>query len=166
MVWVDYLFIGIIALSVLFSLWRGFFKEALSLLSWVVALVVAVMFFEELSELLASWIESPTIRNIAAFALLFLGVLLLGGIINYLVSQLVSKTGLTATDRILGIFFGAARGIILSAILVLAAGFTSLPLEQWWSDSMLIEYFQELAIWLKNYLPENIQEHISFSEVE
>ncbi|MEE9343050.1 MAG: CvpA family protein [Gammaproteobacteria bacterium] len=162
MLWVDYLFIAIITISVLFSLWRGFVKEAFSLLSWVVALVVAFMFFEELSELLSGWIESPTIRNISAFSLLFLSVLLLGGLVSYLIGQLVSKTGLTATDRLLGIFFGVARGIILSAVLVLAAGFTSLPEEQWWSDSLLMGHAQDLAVWLKGYLPEKAQEHISF----
>lgn len=162
MIWVDWLLASIIGISALLSLWRGFVKEALSLLGWIVALWVAVLFFQELGAWMSRWIGSPTIRNVVAFTALFTGTVLLGALLNHLVGQLVEKTGLTATDRALGIVFGIARGVVIVAILVLLAGLTSLPGESWWGRSVLLVEFQDLALWLRSFLPADIAEHIHY----
>lgn len=162
MMWADYSLLVIIAISSLLSLWRGFFKEALSLITWLVALSIAILYFRPMGELLSGFVSSPTVRNISGFALLFFGVLILGGILSYLVTQLVSKTGLTATDRMLGIIFGLMRGIVIGALIVMLAGLTTLPKEQWWADSMLIGHFQDLAMWIRSFLPDSVAQHIEY----
>lgn len=162
MIWVDYFLLAIVAISSLLSLWRGFFKEALSVITWVVALSIAILYFKPMGDLLSGFINSPTVRNISGFALLFISVLILGGILNYLVAQLVSKTGLTATDRILGVVFGLLRGVVIGALIIMLAGLTSLPQEQWWQESWLISYFQDLALWIRSFLPDSVAQHIDF----
>ncbi|MEE9422226.1 MAG: CvpA family protein [Gammaproteobacteria bacterium] len=162
MIWADYILLVIIGISALLSLWRGFFKEALSLITWLVAVVIAVLYFRPMGELLSGFISSPSVRNISGGALLFFSVLILGGILNYMVAQLVSKTGLTATDRMLGIIFGLIRGVVIGALIVLLAGLTTLPEEQWWSESLLIGYFQDLALWIRSFLPDSISQHIGY----
>jgi membrane protein required for colicin V production len=162
MVWIDIAIIALIVLSALLSLFRGFVKEALALASWLVALWVSMLFYEDLAIVLSPWIAEPSLQNIAAFSSLFISVLLLGGLINFLVSKLVAKTGLATTDRLLGIVFGVARGAFIVAIVVLFAGLTPLPQDSWWQESRLLDYFEEFALWMRDYLPRDIAENISY----
>lgn len=152
LVGVDWAIVAVIALSALISLTRGFVKEALSLLTWVIAGLVAWLFGGALADLLVDYIATPSIRVITACAILFVLTLILGGLINYLIGQLVLVTGLTGTDRFLGMVFGAARGALL---VVVAVGLLSLaPVEGdvWWRESSLIPHFLLVADWSKNFI--------------
>ena len=108
--WIDVVILALIALSAILSLFRGFVREAVALVTWLVALWVAMAFYEDLAAILSQWISLPSAQRITAFAVLFICVLLLGAIVNFLASKLVNKTGLTGTDKLLGIVFGVARG--------------------------------------------------------
>lgn len=112
--------------------------------------------------MMEDWIDTPPIRDVSAFAILFVGTVLVGGLVNFLAGQLVAKTGLTATDRALGVLFGIARGIVIVAVLVLLAGLTALPQEPWWQEGLLLGHFQDMALWLRSFLPANIAENIRF----
>jgi membrane protein required for colicin V production len=150
--WVDWAIIAVIAVSSLISLSRGFVKEALSLLTWIIAGVVAWMFGGALSVHLSEFIETPSARVIAACILLFVFTLLVGALINYLIGELIRVTGLSGTDRFLGMVFGAARGALL---VVVAVGLTSLaPVQQdaWWQQSTLLPHFLMVADWSKNLI--------------
>lgn len=114
---IDYIIIGIIAFSILVSLLRGFIREVLSLGSWVVAFIVASQFYPYLATYLTQ-IESMYIRNGTAIAILFVLTLIVGVIVNYVISQLVDKTGLSGTDRVLGAAFGLVRGALIVAALL------------------------------------------------
>jgi len=160
--WADFAILGIIAVSALISLWRGFFKEALSLTSWVAAIWVALAFADEMARLLADWIDTPSVRQAVAMSVLFVAVLLLGGLINYLIGQLVKKTGLEGTDRVLGSVFGAVRGGLVVAVLVLVGGMTVLPQDEWWQSSQLMPHFEQLALWLTGFLPADIAAKVHF----
>lgn len=162
MAWIDIAIIALIVLSALLSLFRGFVKEALALASWLIALWVAMIFYEDLAAILAQWIAEPSIQNIAAFSLIFIGILLVGALVNYLASKLVVKTGLAMTDRMLGVVFGLARGAVIVAIMVLFAGLTPMPQDSWWQSSQLIGYFQDFALWMREFLPRDISENISY----
>lgn len=162
MIWIDYLILGIIALSALISVFRGFIKEAFSLLVWIAAFWLSWSFFREFSVHLQTWISLPSARLGVAFALIMITVLIVGGIINYLLAQLVEHTGLSGTDRLLGIFFGIGRGAMIIAILILLAGLTPFPRDPWWQQSLLIPHFQEISIWLKGFLPDDIAGHFSY----
>lgn len=120
---VDLIVIGIIAFSVLISLWRGFTNEALSLLGWVIAFFVASSFYPYLSGYLTQinsvYLQnSEFLRNGIAAAILFILTLIVCGVINGLLGKVIDLSGMSITDRILGGAFGALRGIlIVSAIL-------------------------------------------------
>jgi membrane protein required for colicin V production len=163
MIWVDYLLIGVIALSAVIGLMRGLVREVLSLATWVLAFWVAWTFFRELAPHLVPWISTPSIRLGVAFLALFLLVLILGGLVNYLVATMVDKTGLSGTDSLFGMLFGLARGGVLVAILVLLAGLTPLPNDPWWPESALIGRFEALADWLIGLLPPDVAEHFRFA---
>lgn len=160
--WVDYAILAIIGASVLISLWRGFTKEALSLAGWVIAAWVALSFADNLQALLEPHISVPSLRLIVAFAILFIVTLFLAGLVNYLAGQVIKKTGLSGTDRMVGIFFGIARGILVVAVLVLIGGMTPLPQDPWWGESQFMHYFQDMAIWMRQFLPDDIAKSIRY----
>jgi membrane protein required for colicin V production len=84
--------------------------------------------------------------------------------VNILVAQIVQHTGLTGTDRLLGIVFGLLRGVALITVLVLLAGLTPLPKDPWWSQSLFLPHFQNAALWLRNFLPPTFAEYVQFPE--
>ncbi len=160
--WADLAILVIILVSTFISLVRGFIREAFSLAVWVLAFWIAWTFFRPVSVHLESMIHTPSVRLGIAFAGLLLLSLLVGGIVNYLAIRLVQKTGLSGSDRFIGMIFGAARGILMVAVLVLLAGLTPLPADPWWQESRLIPYFQELALWLKQMLPPEVAEKFQY----
>lgn len=162
MSWLDLVILGIIALSALISLIRGFVKESISLVTWIVAGVLAFRYFSPMAELLEPFVDAPTIRNVAGFAVLFISTLVVGAIVNFIMSQLVSKTGLSGTDKALGVVFGGARGVLIVTMVVLLASLTPMPEASWWQDSASVGFFQQLAEWLKGIIPADAVDKFSF----
>ncbi len=162
MSWLDLVILGIIVLSALISLIRGFVKESISLVTWIVAGVLAFRYFSPMAELLQPFVEAPTIRNVAGFAIIFVSTLVVGAIVNFIMSQLVSKTGLSGTDKALGVVFGGARGVLIVTMVVLLASLTPMPEASWWQDSASVGFFQQLAEWLKGIIPADAVDKFSF----
>jgi len=162
MAWLDYVLIGIVAVSALISLFRGFVREAFSLAIWIMAFWISWSFFRDLAIHFQTLLSSPTVRLGVAFVALMLVSLLVGGMLNYLLIQLIERTGMTGTDRFVGMIFGAARGVLVVAVLVLLSGLTTLPQEAWWVESRLVPYFQELALWLRDLLPRDLAEYFRY----
>lgn len=163
MIWVDYAILGIVGISALISLLRGFVREAISLATLLIAFWVATQFSAHVGEMLSGKISVPSVRIGVAFGLLFVLTLFAGGLVNYLAGLLVRKTGLSGTDRMLGLVFGILRGGAIVTLLVLAAGLTPLPKDPWWHESQFIKHFQVPAVWLLGHLPPDIASHFSFA---
>lgn len=148
--WADWVIVAVIVISALLSLRRGFVKEALSLVTWVAAFIVARVFTDNMSVLLADYIDTPSARVIAAFAILFVLTLIVGALINRLISMIVEATGLSSTDRLLGMVFGVARGGLLVVVLVALLGMTSIKQDRWWQESELIPHFALMEGWTRS----------------
>jgi membrane protein required for colicin V production len=161
--WVDFILIGVVALSAGISLLRGFFREALALVGWVAAVWLALTVTEPVASLFAESIELPSVRSGLAFLIVFVGTLILSGVVVWLVGMLVEKTGLSGTDRMLGMVFGVARGVIIAALLVLLAGLTPLPRDPWWQESVLVPHVQPVAEQMRTLLPPEIARLVNFA---
>jgi len=156
MIWVDYAIIAILVVSAAISVMRGFLREAISLLGWVLAFWLALTFAGDVSALFEKSVSQPSMRHALAFFIIVVGTLIITAIVMYLVRIVVDKTEITGTDRALGIVFGIARGIVIVAILVLFAGLTALPKDPWWRESVFLPHFQVLAMEIKSILPPEV----------
>ena len=150
--WVDITIIGIIAFSASVSIIRGFIREALSLVSWVLAFFIAGHFYTYITQYL-TYFENDMIRIAVAITILFFATLLVCSVVSYVIGQLVQKTGLSGTDRVLGICFGVLRGIlVVAALLFLVDTFTSLSKSPYWTESQLIPHFHFIIRWFFDYI--------------
>ncbi|MDO9240801.1 MAG: CvpA family protein, partial [Methylicorpusculum sp.] len=107
-------------------------------------------------------IELPIARIGMAFGILFFTTLLVGGIIELLLTELINKTGLTISDRFAGMIFGAGRGLVVVSLCIMLAGLTSLPEDPWWKESILIPPFQTLAIWIREHIPSGLAGYVNY----
>ena len=163
--WVDYTILIIIGLSTLVSVFRGLIKEAISLLVWIAAVFFAIKFFSPFGQYIHKHaVDSVVLSNVFAFAGLFLSTLLLGLIINIIVSLLIEKTGLNATDRLLGIVFGVVRGVLLVSILLVVVNFSSLNEMTSIKQSKLASAFLPISNWLSKFIPKGLDYAISTIE--
>lgn len=162
MIWIDWLILLVILLSAVISVVRGFFKEAISLTGWIIAIWLGLAFSGEIAALLERIISVPSVRIIVAFSMVLVFVLVLTALASHFVSLVVKKTGLTGTDRVLGVVFGVARGAVIVGIMVLLAGLTAVPRDPWWREATLIPHFQRLAVQIREMLPPEVADEIRF----
>jgi membrane protein required for colicin V production len=158
----DFAVLAIIGLSVLLSMMRGFVREILALLSWVVAAYVAKIYMLQLAQLLPPSIPSESLRLLAAFLILFLATLLVSTLLAIGLSHLFNKLDLTWLDRCLGCLFGLARGIVIVTILVFLAGFTAIPKDARWRNAMFSAPLEAVVGNLMPYLPRDIAKHVKY----
>lgn len=157
MVIVDYILLGAFVVSVGIGFFRGFFREALSLVSWGIALWVAWRFSGVLDPLLAS-VSSPALKLWLGRVVMFVGVLLAGELVSKLVVMLVHKSGLSGPDRALGMVFGAARGVLVIGALVIVFQALEMDRESWWEDSLIVPRTAELTAMLREYMNAGLDE--------
>jgi len=147
---VDWIIVGAIALSAVVGMFRGFIKEALSLVGWLAAFIIASTFAPALAAEFTG-IEAASVRYMAAYAAIFVASLIAVALINGFLSALVEATGLSGTDRVLGAAFGLARGfIIILAVVVFLPGFVPVDKDGWWTSSVLIPEFTALEGWARD----------------
>lgn len=143
-------------ISILIGLYRGFIKEALSVVAWVLAAVVAFTFGELVSAYIKPFIKQEPLNLAVAYVVVFLIAIIILSIIAHVVSQLFASFGMKGIDRTLGGVFGVLRAALVVAMLILVGRFMAMDNQQWWTDSGILEYFEPTAEWLKSYLPADV----------
>ncbi|MFO1435090.1 MAG: CvpA family protein [Gammaproteobacteria bacterium] len=160
MLWVDVAILVIVGISALLSLLRGLVREVLSLLAWIIAFWVARTFNPMAANWVSGFISMPSAQWLIAFGLLFFGTLMVMGIINFLLAKIIAASGLTATDRMLGVVFGVLRGFAVVTLLVFLASFTPMTKDPWWTDSMFVPKLLPAAQWLRAKIPPEFQKYL------
>lgn len=157
--WVDGIILGILALSVITGLFRGFVKESVALCMWIIAIWLAATYFKEAATLLKPYISDQTIRTILAVVLIIISTVIVGSIFNAILSAILHSTGLTGTDRLFGMGFGFLRGVFIVSLVMLAIKMTAvLPAEEYARQSMLYAKFDPIVNWLYGYTPQFIKQ--------
>jgi len=158
----DYVVIAIVGFSILLSVIRGLVREVLALLAWVVAFLAANFFAGPLATLLPDEMSNVEVRLLVGFGAAFVLVLLSMSLLAMFASKLVKNAGLGMEDRMLGGFFGLARGMLVVMVLVLLAGLTSLPRQPVWREAMLSKPLESFAGRVKPWLPGGLSQRITY----
>lgn len=164
---IDLFIVLLIGVSVAISAVRGFFKEAVNLMTWLSAVLITLMFTSRFASLLPrDTIDSPEARFAISALILFFSTMVVGGLINFLFQKILRSSGNNKADLWLGIVFGVARGLVIVTILVLLANLMpTFKQETWWRDSAFIPPAQRAAQFIHAQLPRELAQHFDFSSV-
>ena len=125
----------VIVVSAVFGLMRGLVREVLSLVIWVSALLLGIAFADSMAAMLGLDLGAG-LQTAIGFAIVFVAVLVAGALAQRFLGGLVESTGLTGTDRTLGLVFGTLRGaaVVLVALILLRPFAES---RDWWAESLI-----------------------------
>ncbi len=160
MPWLDITLLAIVLISTVFSVIRGFAKDAISLTAWILAFIVAITLADKFAIILPESIENPRIRVGVAIATLFLATLIMGTIANFLLAGFISMVKMQNIDRGLGAMFGLVRGVIIVCLLVVMGAYIGLNEENWWSSSALVPVAEWMLEGIEPLLPNDFVQYI------
>ena len=129
--------------SVLLGCLRGFVYEAITLLGWVMAFLLARWFAPEVAQWFKGAINNELLCMALAFGLIFIVVLFLNGIVAFALKAAFSQGALRPADRSLGGLFGVLRGVICLLVLTLFVHIFQWQSESWWAESKSALLFDE-----------------------
>lgn len=158
----DIAVIVVTVLSALIGLWRGVIREVFALAAWIAAIVCMFLFGEAFAKMLPFAHDTPWLRTLAGYALVFIGVFVMLSVAGFLFSRMVKAIGLSFVDRALGMMFGVLRGVLIVVLLVFVAGATTLPHFAWWRDSVTAKPLVTFAAILRSKLPDDLARRIKF----
>ena len=149
----DWALLAVLLASVLVSLLGGLVREAMSLVAWLATYFLATMFSPGMEALAGDVIASEEVRRIAAFGAVFIATLIMGSLVTYLAGLVVKLTGLGVLDRLLGMAFGALRGVVAAVVatMVLRAALDAAGAQPpWFTDSVLVPHLLLMENWVKD----------------
>jgi len=148
----DHLFAIILLASGILGYIRGFVREAIALLTWLVALWLAWHYSGLVDPWLGGALAEPGIREWVGRAVVLLVVLLIGAAIGSIVSYFAQRAaGLAVIDRVVGATFGLLRGVVIIGLIVIGGRAVHLDLEPWWEKTRSMPYAEAVANWLERY---------------
>ena len=151
---IDWIIGAVVLVSVLVGLLRGVTREIVSLAGWVLGLVLAFFFAEQVGATLP--IEPPELRIAVGALLILAGVLVLAALLGAVLRALLAAVKLSSLDRLLGGVFGLARAVLVLGVAVLLASGTPVPKAGWWKESLLLPWLEAGVAFATPLLPESI----------
>ncbi|HRK77008.1 MAG: colicin V production protein [Hydrogenophilales bacterium 17-64-11] len=158
----DLIVLLVLVLTVVRGLMRGMVDTLFSLAAWILAFVLGKWGALMVAPLLPIATDNPGIRYFAAFAVIFLAVLIGVLLLGHALASLVKAAGLGSADKVLGGVLGLAKGLVILVGLTLAAGLTSLPRTDFWKQAMLSDSLQALAQRALPLLPAEMAKYVRF----
>lgn len=158
--WVDWVLLAVMGLSVAVGLWRGLVFEVLSLVGWLAAYIAAQMFSPAVAPFVPVGTAGGALNQAAAFALTFIGALLIWALASRLLRFLIHATPLQWADRVLGGGFGLLRGAVLLLAVATIVSMTPAQTDPAWQRSQGAAWLTTLLYGLKPVLPDAIAQHL------
>jgi membrane protein required for colicin V production len=155
----DYLVIAAVVVSAIVGAMRGFLREAVAVVAWLVALFAAWHFSELVEPHLGGLLAGSYVKPWAARVIIVVLILLLGAGIGALLNHFVRLSIFSGMDRFLGFIFGVLRGVVLLGVFVILAQLLRLDGEKWWRQSLLVPYGESVANGLRAMVGEQRIRH-------
>lgn len=142
---VDYTLIAIVALSAVIGAFRGFLREIISLITWILALWAGWRYADLVAPHLVGLLADEPVRTWVSRAVVALGVLLLGTLVGAAANYFVRMTLFSGLDRFLGFLFGLLRGGVIIGVLAILGQLLEIDRATWWQASKLMPYAEVSA---------------------
>lgn len=152
----DAILIGIMLVSALLAMVRGFSREVLSVVSWAAAAAAAFFFYEPMTPYVQEYIASEKVAMVAAGLGIFVVTLIIVSFITLRIADFIIDSRIGALDRTLGFIFGAARGLLLVVVAMLFFNWLS-PAEnqpEWVTNARSKPFLDDLGAQLIAAVPE------------
>jgi membrane protein required for colicin V production len=160
MVTVDWIFLAVLAFSLMLGAWRGLVYEVLSVLTWIAAFVLAQWLALDVAQKLPMSGASESIQYAAGFILVFVVSIFVGGLLAKMIKKMFAAVGLAPADRALGAVFGLARGIVFLLAATVAVGMTPMRSDEGWQVSTGAGMATAMLKGLKPVLPETFGKYL------
>jgi membrane protein required for colicin V production len=161
----DFILLGIMLVSGVLALARGFTREVLSLVAWIASAVAAYFAVQQpqLMDIANKQISNKTIATVAVGAAAFIVVLIIVSIISVKISDKVVDSAAGAFDRTLGFIYGLARGLVFVAICYLAYSWISPPEKQedWIKNAQSLPVIRSVGDFILGYVPPDIRNNFT-----
>jgi membrane protein required for colicin V production len=145
----DVLIVFILLGSTIIGLLRGFVREAVSLVFWIIAIWAAWKLGPTIEPHLGGLLADPKVAPWVGRLVVLVLVLLVGWVVGLLLSYFTRTLGLGLMDRVLGLLFGILRGLVLIGLVIIGGELLHMNQEEWWSRSKLIPYGETVGDWLR-----------------
>jgi membrane protein required for colicin V production len=155
----DYLVIAAVLVSAIIGAVRGFLREAIALITLILALFLAWRFSDLIEPYLGGLLAKPPASTWAARTIIFICVVLLGMGVAAILGYFVRLSLFSGTDRFLGFVFGLFRGIVLLGVFVMLGQLLRLDSERWWQKSRLMPFGEGVATGLRTIVGETLAKH-------
>ena len=152
--WVDATLLGVLVLSIIVGLVRGFVFECLSLAGWLVAWFVAQWAAPQLAPRVPVGVPGSGLNLGVAFVLAFVAAMVVWALLSRLIRMLIPATPLSVPDRLLGAGFGVLRATVLLLAVATAVWLTPAAQSQGWRNSQGARWLGLSLQVLKPLLPE------------
>lgn len=158
----DYAVLAILGCSALLGFIRGFLKEAFSLIAYLAAGYAAMQWGPRALPWFLSLFDNYYVSAAVSYAVVFIAVLLLVGLLNLTLSSMISYAGLGPADSGLGLIFGLIRGLIIILVVVILLGYTDFPQQPWWQNAKFSAMFVDMVNQLKSLLSADIAKYLPY----
>jgi membrane protein required for colicin V production len=158
----DIILIGVMLISALLAMIRGFMREVLSIASWVIAALVTLYFYARLLPYAKTYFNNDIVATAVVIGGTFLGTLLIVSVITVRFSDMVLDSRVGALDRTLGFLFGLARGLIIVVVAFLFFAWLVPDRSQpeWIRSAKSRVVLQGTGDWLMSMLPDDPESSI------
>lgn len=156
----DWIFLAVLLFSLVLGAWRGLMYEVFSVLSWIVAFVLAQWFAPDAAQWIPIAGDAEAVRYAGGFILVFVATVFAGGLVAFVIKKLVSAAGLSPADRMLGAVFGLMRGMLLLLATTVVVGMTPLHTASWWTSAMGPRMTGTVLAAVKPVLPEEFGKYL------
>lgn len=153
--WFDWVLLTIMSVSTLYGLFRGFVKEAITVTAWALAAWLSYMYAQPLSSYLEPHIETASMRVALMVLGVFVVVLSSSAMIRQGFRWAIDRVGLVGLDYVLGGFFGALRGVVLSMLLMIVLLNLGFSEDNWWKEGHIVSKLSTVMDMIPDHLPED-----------
>jgi membrane protein required for colicin V production len=140
MVWVDWVIVIVMAVSMISGMAQGFFRSACALAGLVVGLSVAFWNYGRIAAMLIPFLHLRAVADAIAFLLIAVLIMAIFAIIGAILAKTFSLIGLGCLDGLAGAVFGFFQGVILVTLGILAI-VAFFPEAQWLAEARLPRMF-------------------------